>query len=344
MSSLQPNRSHEQSPQIVQLFNSDPPSRTEGVFISDDTDRVPDLNIPTHLMRGKEKIGDTVVRCHLIVPDEVLDPVPLAIAPGYLGDSWAYQGLGNYIARNGKPVLLWKFPRRLGVRGTIDPSHALYPQKLACQALWGSIKHLQSFEDLHDIDQSKVDAAGHSRGGPTIVRAADKKPHVFRNLILDGAAGLEDHNTWMMLGRLGPFFKDEALPSLKERKMRQPAHIALLGLTAYVFGNLPRTAMEAIDVSNEDIVPLLAKFQHSDKHKHIGRAIYGGNSDKLINIHRSIERAGAYADITQIHDDQELGHLGPQIKPESVGRDYLNIIKKLEAMKSASVPPLTRAA
>lgn len=284
---------------------------------------------PGLVFEGQERIGDATVSCRLEVPKIITDPAPLAIAPGYLGDRWAYRGVSDYIVAQGKPVLIWKFPRKQGVRGSLDPTHNLYPQKLACQSLYSSIRHMRNRDDLpEEVSVEQFDAVGHSRGGATIVRAAIKKPDLFRTIIFDSPAGFEDHNTLMMATRLVPFFKNEAIPTILKREIHSSAHVALMGLSGYILANPLRTIAEAIDVSKEDVTELLSHHNIASTPK----ALYGYTSDHLIDIEKSIKRAGHLVDISRVNKDQSMGHLGPQRAPEVVGQDYLDIIKDLQSL------------
>lgn len=295
---------------------------------------------PELVFEGREKIGDATVSCRLEVPEIITDPVPLAIAPGLLGDQWAYRGVSDYIVAQGKPVLTWKFPRKQGVRGLLNPTHNLYPQKLACQSLYSSIRHMRSRDDLPgEVSVDRVDAVGHSRGGPTIARTAIKKPDLFRTIIFDSPAGFEDHDTMMMMGRLVPFFKDELLPTLMKQETHASSHVALQGLASYILANPLRTAMEAIDVSKENVTDMLSHSNLSG----IPKALYGYASDPLINIHKSIKKSGHLVDLTKIHSEPTMGHLGPQRVPEEVGQDYLDIIQDLQSQKQSRAPKKTRA-
>lgn len=335
-----PNRdfhSPEQGPGATKLFEITEPPYTGG-FLNPNLPT--DLNMPTRLLRGREKIGDATVNFTLEIPEEITDDIPLGIAPGYMGSEWAYTSLRNYLARNGKPAFTYELPRRQGVRGSTDLSHLLHPQKLPCEALWGTMRNIKRNDSL-GFRTDKFDLAGHSRGGETIAKVAQLKHESVRTIILDAAAGLESHNTIMMLGRIGPFFTKEVLPSIVRGEFKNPPHIAALGVARYILQSPRRTLMEGIAVSNADITDLLVEARQNN----IKIAMYGYNSDPLISIHRSIAKSGGLVDAILVNNEARRGHLGPQLKSEVVGQDYFKLLQQVhEATDIECDPPFTRAA
>jgi hypothetical protein len=298
-----------------------------GVFVPD-LSLYEDLDIPTQTFQGCREIGAGAVRLTAEVPEEILDPVPALLFHGYCGSEKAYERLRNVIARNGKVAITYETPRVQSGFASLHPRHLGKPARLLSQAPWIVMKKgLEDPSEVADIDltECQYDTYSHSMGGPTSVALALLHPERFRSLYLDQSAGLEPHNTPMMIARLGNFSNHEL------RKIHDPA---LLTHSLRLMARNPfKLAAEGIMVSNCNIRERLREIGELG----IKTATVFGRNDSLISAHKSIEHSGHIPDLAGVHLDPRAHHLWPQTNPFDVAMAFQQVIGALNATEEDPV-------
>lgn len=179
-------------------------------------------------------------------PEQVEDPTPIIIVPGYAGIEPAYENLGYAMAYFGKREAYTIHPvRRHKFTDAVHPTHLFNPLRLPGQAVYAVMRVAR---DLHASDQ--FDLYCHSMGGPTGIGTTLEKPDYIRIINLAGSAGLNGHNAFS-LGRKLPGVVADIARSIPEVDIDPIA--AVRHITEYLFNNLPRTMLEAAAVSQCDI-------------------------------------------------------------------------------------------
>ncbi len=280
-----------------------------------------DLNLPTTLYPGSEIIANAEVRFTIEVPEDILDPVPMVYAHGYLGSEGAYSDLRNATARNGKIAITYDAPRTQDELSEFHPKHRNKPVRLLGQSVWAAMRGSLKAAALYDLPMEEVfDISGHSMGGRSASLAALRHPDYVRTVVLNEAAGLEPHNTLtMLLERVPKFLKNEI----------RPAQLGLAtGSLGYVIRNPFRTLSEGIAVSNCDIRAEVRRLGDLG----IKSAIVVGESDNLIPGNRVARYSGeGVADIFAMYDDPRADHLWPQKRPLEVARTMTQLLERLHS-------------
>lgn len=294
-----------------------------GVFLTD-PNLYEDLNIPTRIEHGIEKIGGAAVELTVEIPEEILDPHPLLFAHGYCGPQEAYAKVRKATARNGKIGITYGTPRTQENYASLHPTHLGNPTRLLAQAAWAAMRGSRKMSDKVGIDLSQVryDLSGHSMGGGSAVRVAKRHKDLVRSVILNESAGLEPHNTIMMLGRLGGFARNE----LKES--RDAA--LLLKSILHVMRNPVKLVAEGIAVSNCDIRKDVSQLGNMG----IKTAAIFGLGDSLISAEKSFAHSDDIPDFFALYDDPRAHHLWPQTNPFEVAMAHKQMLERMHSSKS----------
>lgn len=293
--------------------------RPGGVFVPD-ISQYENLEIPTQTIKECRQIGGGLVRLTAEVPEEIIDPVPALLFHGYCGSERAYEALRTIIASSGKVAITYETPRIQKWLASLHPNHFGKPARLLSQAPWAVMrKGLDDASEIAGIDLSncKFDAYTHSMGGSTSVALALLHPERFRSLYLDQPAGMEPHNTPMMIARLGNF---------SNRELRRINDPSLVAHSLRVMTRNPiKLAAEGIMVSNCDIRDDLKKLGALG----IKIAAIFGLSDALISAHRSIRYSGHTPDLVGVHLSPQAHHLWPQTNPFDVAMAFKQVLEIL---------------
>lgn len=310
-------------PKALEIAPS-PQDQLEGVFYPEVLNE-DDLNIPTTRYPGVERIGGSIVRSTIEVPDVILDPHPAVYAHGYFGFKAAYSKLRNATARNGKVAVTYHPPRTQNILASIDRKH-FSPQRLLVQAVIGAMRGTERKLEELGIEYSEFDLSGHSMGGRSATEAALLNKDKVRTVTLNEAAGLEDHDLLMMLSRLPLFMKKELVPAIVKNEFgRERTNDIVRQSAYYMLRNPYRTLLEGIIVANCDI---------REKVKNLGEfgiktAILVGQADTLISADRTIAKSQGVADIIASYDALEANHIWPQTHSLETALTHHKILAKL---------------
>ena len=325
-----------QRPQAQEYIKNDPQIH-EGLFYETNTEPVVDLDIPTTIFTGVERIAGASVPFTLEVPDDVLDEVPLGIVHGYGGVESAYAGFRNFVARNGKPAYTYDPPRYQHWWTNLHPDHLTHPDKLLGQAAWAATKGVMRTPNT-GLSVSHVDLSGHSMGGPSSTSVAELKPDYIRTIIYNASAGLDGHDLKTMIkDRLPRFGVKEGLPAIINQEFVlheiEEAKFALHAL-GYWVNNPYRALSEGIIVGNCDIRDRVKAL--SDLHIRTG--IIACLDDELVSAEMTEKYMSESADEFVI---LPYGHLAPQKHPKEVGDAHLKILDAIHRSEKSNRPNLT---
>jgi pimeloyl-ACP methyl ester carboxylesterase len=258
---------------------------------------------------------------------DVKDPVPLILVPGYGGIKPAYRELRKAVVSNGKPAVTFRPPRSQEKFAALHPRHFLHPERLLAQAVLAITKDLLSVDgDSNDYEQ--VDTAGHSMGGPAVVNAALVRPERFRTVTAMAAAGLDGHSLNDMRQRAPAVFRDEILPSFRDIKVRKD-YRAVRHMAHYVARNPWRTAAEGLAVGSGDI-----RYKVTE----IGRlgvktAALQFASDRFFPVDGVAAHSAGRFDLFRVFPDPDANHMWPQLQPEAVGDELVDIVDTLQSFE-----------
>lgn len=314
-----------------------PLPKAEGFLFGADTSGEPKLEVieetsrevgPLIIVKGYARIADAVTHYTITEPhpDDVEDPIGILIVNGFGGIKEAYTDLDTTFALNGRRSISFKPIRKQGFRGRLDIRHRVNPLKLHSQ---GAYAVMRAVQEEHGIEQ--FDVAGHSLGGVAGTDVARHHPNLVRSLILMGSAGLEDHNLAVMASRVPAFLRDELVPALPILRERYGSS-TIVKEFEYLLESPSRTLTEMVAVSRADItnrVRLVGQLG-------VMTAALQFNEDRLF-FTENVRAKSAWAfDEFRVYSDMLAGHIAPQIDPEGVALETLDIIQvlKKQAVKS----------
>lgn len=312
-----------------------PLQKAEGFLFGADTNGEAKLEVieetsrevgPVIIVKGYARIADAVTHYTITEPhpDDVEDPTGILIVNGFGGIKEAYTDLDTTFALNGRRSISFKPIRKQGYRGRLDIRHRVNPLKLHSQ---GAYAVMRAVQEEHGIEQ--FDVAGHSLGGVAGTDVARHHPNLVRSLILMGSAGLEDHNLSVMATRIPNFLKDELMPALPILRERHGSS-TIVKEFEYLLESPSRTLTEMIAVSRADItnrVRLVGQLG-------VKTAALQFNEDRLF-FTENVRTKSAWAfDEFRVYPDMFAGHIAPQIDPEGVALESLDIIKQLKNQPS----------
>lgn len=280
----------------------------------------------SHTMSG------LAIQANVYIPEEIVDPKPLVVLPGYFGCLKDYSDYCAAVAEHGKVAATLELPRvRSMLRTVLDVKDIADPQKLPTQSAHGLLQALESQEDEIGVSFDSVDIEGHSRGGPTSLLYAQRFPERVNSVTLDSPAGLEDHDIFLLASRLPAFFRNDVFEGIKNGEM---SHLfdrkGVLRTASHLLLNPLRTASEAFDISKRDTrVPLKNVKNHEIP---VGLSVLG--HDDLIDADNTISRSGHLVDFINYLHDPRLRHLAKQRHPRAMAYLYIReILPKLGSVE-----------
>lgn len=300
-------RSMPQEPEVVR------PLTEEGAFVFERDDSV------SIVRQGIVEIGGTAIRYTYERPEEPSDPVPLIVTPGYGGIKPAYRHLRNSLATHGKPAVTFRPPRTQSMVASFHPRHVFHPDRLLAQATSAIARDvIMRYGLVEDFDQ--VDAVGHSMGGPAVVSAALHKPEHFRSVTAMASAGLDGHNLLDMARRGPGVLRDELVPAVKYIRSRHDIR-SMRDIVHYIGRNPWRTVAEGLTVGSGDIRSRVADVGRLG----VRTAALQFPNDKFFPVDGVREKAADLFDHFREFPDPQANHVWPQLAPEAVAHELVDI-------------------
>lgn len=307
-----------------------PHHEEEGVFVFERNDT------SSIIRQGIVEIGGAAVRYTYERPEETVDATPLIITPGYGGIKPAYRDLRNALAAHGKPAVTFRPPRSQSIAASLHPKHVLHPDRLLAQATYAIARDLIERYGLID-DFEQVDAAGHSMGGPAVVSASLHQPERFRSIIAMASAGLDGHTLADMARRAPGVLKDELIPVIGDIRTRNDLR-SIRDIAHYVGRNPLRTVSEGLTVGSGDIRPKVAKLGNLS----VRTAALQFPSDRFFPSDGVRERSAGLFDHFREFPDSRANHVWPQLAPEAVAHELVDIIQFLGSIADTEVVSIRR--
>ena len=224
---------------------------------------------PTLTTEYETAISGAKVEWNLTRPLEALeeiDPYPVVLENGLFGSDEAYREFAEHMASNGYLVLWKRPPRNQDPKVAYTPHNYIHPMELQAKSGWAMMKHFMQLFPVEYPDMiQKFHLVGHSMGGPDAVSNALAHPEHVASVTLIGSAGLEKHNTRIMVPRLGKFVMNEFVPAVRNHEEWITMQLGVASLRhlfgSTMFGGFFRLGREAVEVSNVDTRPGLAKLK-----------------------------------------------------------------------------------
>ncbi len=315
--------------------SQEPPSvrphhEEEGAFIFERQDS------SSVIRQGVVEVGGAAVRYTYERPIEADDPVPLIVTPGYGGIKPAYRDLRNSLAIHGKPAVTFRPPRTQSMSASFHPKHVFHPDRLLAQATSAIARDIIERYGLVE-EFAQVDAVGHSMGGPAVVSAALHRPERFRSITAMAAAGLDGHTLLDMARRAPGVLRDELLPAVKDIRSRSDTR-SVRDIVHYVGRNPWRTAAEGLAVGSGDIRDKVAAVGSLG----VRTAALQFPSDRFFPVDGVREQAADLFDHFREFPDPRANHVWPQLAPEAVAHELVDITKYLGPIIDAEVVPIHR--
>ncbi len=311
-----------------QIASVRPHHDEEGAFIFERADS------SSIIRQGVVKVGGAAVRYTYERPEEPIDTIPLIITPGYGGIKPAYRDLRNSLAIHGKPAITFRPPRTQSMTASFHPKHLLNPDLLLAQATSAIARDiLERYGFLEEFEQ--VDAAGHSMGGPAVVSAALHRPRRFRCITAMASAGLDGHSLFDMARRGPGVISGELVPAVKDIRKRSDTR-SVRDIVHYIARNPYRTVAEGLTVGSGDI---------RDKVASVGRlgvktAALQFPNDRFFPVEGVREESANLFDYFREFPDPEANHVWPQLAPEDVAHELVDITHQLSSIDKASAHSL----
>lgn len=287
-------------------------------------------DVESIVVQGFTRIGGAAIKYTYERPVEATDPVPLIVVPGYGGIKPAYRELRKAVVQHGKPAVTFRPPRSQERFAGLHPKHFLHPERLLAQSVTAITRDMLNQHGVeHQFDQ--VDSVGHSMGGPAVVNAALVHPGWYRSVTAMGAAGLDGHTLKDMGKRAPAVFRDEIIPALSDVRDRRDRR-AVRDMGLYVWSNPWRTLAEGLAVGSGDI---------RDKVSHLGAlglrtAALQFPKDRFFPVEGVREHSADRFSIFRVFPDKEANHMWPQLEPEAVAEELINIIHKVNSDRAVS--------
>jgi len=291
----------------------------EGVFILERGER------RSIISQGYTRIGGTAIKYTYERPMTTEDPVPLLLVPGYGGIKPAYKELRKSVVDIGKPAITFKAPRTQERFAALHPKHFFHPERLLAQSVIAITRDIiERGGDSNEFEQ--VDTAGHSMGGPAVVNAGLVHPELFRSVTTVASAGLDGHTLKDMRDRAPAVIFGEILPMVKDIKICKD-YRTVQHMVHYVARNPWRTAAEGLAVGSGDI---------RDKVTHLGSlgvrtAALQFENDHFFPVEGVREHSADRFDIFRVFSDPNANHMWPQLQPDAVADELVEIINELKS-------------
>ncbi len=269
------------------------------------------------------RIGGATIKYTLERPENITDPAPLVLVPGYGGIKPAYRELRKAVVLNGKPAATFKPPRTQERLAAFHPKHFQHPERLLAQTVIAiSDDLIGSNGKTNEYDQ--VDAAGHSMGGPAIINAALVHPEYFRTVTAVASAGLDGHSLWDMARRSPGVVKEEIIPSLNDIQVRKDFR-AVRDIMHYMARNPWRTLAEGLAVGSGDIRDKVSMLGALGVHT---AALQFAN-DRFFPVDGVREHSANRFELFRVFPDPDANHMWPQLKPIAVANELVDIVNTL---------------
>lgn len=285
----------------------------------------------SYVRQGIARIGGATIRYTLEKPQATDDQIPLILVPGYGGIKPAYRELRKAVVSGGKAAVTFKPPRAQEKFAGLHPKHALHPERLLAQAVLGVSRDVIMRNGEKD-GYNQVDTAGHSMGGPAVVNAGLVAPKMFRSAILMGAAGLDGHTLRDMRERAPSVLREEVLPSLNQMRVKKDVR-SVRNIVEYVARNPWRTLAEGLAVGSGDIRDKVSRIGELG----IRTATQQYAQDRFFPEAGVREHSASRFDYYHVFPDPEAGHMAPQMQPEAVGEDLLDILAVLHQSERPAI-------
>lgn len=301
-----------QEPPIIR-----PHHEEEGVFVFERNDS------SCVVRQGIVRIGGAAIKYTYERPEDPVDTTPLVITPGYGGIKPAYRDLRSSIAAHGKPAVTFRPPRTQSLMASFHPTHLKHPDMLLAQATYAVTRDIvQRYGLLEDF--VKVDAVGHSMGGPAVVSAATEHPEYFRSVIAMAAAGLDGHTLWDMTKRTPGVMKYEIMPAIKDIRTRSDIR-SIRDIVHYAARNPWRTLAEGLKVGSGDMRDGVVEIGKLG----VRTAALQFTGDRFFPVDGVREQSADLFDQFYEFSDPEANHVWPQLQPEAVSHTLVEITNTL---------------
>lgn len=285
-------------------------------------------NKNTRLIHGLARTASTEVVYTIEFPhaDDTIDPVPGLFVNGFCGIKAGYRGPRHETALSGKPAITLEQNRQLTLRSAADKDTFIKPARLLCKAVGVVMKDVR---DTYGYEQ--VDLIGHSMGGYISANVAEHRPERVRSVTFLASAGMEPHSLWVIARRFPAVAKDmlSALPQLPE-ELRPMIRNEL----EHVLANPTRTLSEGISVANCDIRPQIRKLGKIG----IITAALQFAADGFFPLDKVRQHSENIVDRFEVHPNEKLGHLGPQIDPKGTVDIWLGMLDDMLKHRTLTQP------
>lgn len=305
------------SREVIKRTNVYPHPDDEGTFV---------LERPTgrsFIQQGTVQAAHASIRYAFEWPEDVIDPIPLLLVPGFGGIKPAYRALRKAVVQNGKPAITFHPPRTQRRFAGLHPAHLFHPEKLLAQSTNAVARDVRDRHgDRRGFD--RIDGAGHSMGGPGLMNAAFFHPEFYRVLVAMASAGLDGHNVVDMGRRLpGVVRGDLTIPPHEHvrrnvRTVKNGAH--------YVLRNPLRTVTEGYAVASGDIRPTVRALGDLGV---VQLAALQFPADRFFPLEKVREKSADLFHDFREHPDPNATHEWPQEDPEGVALELLSTVSGL---------------
>lgn len=300
------------------LANVRPDPDERGAFIFERKDGIDSI-----VRQGLVKIGGATVKYTYERQLDSEENIPLIITPGYGGIKPAYRDLRAALVTHGKPAVTFRPPRTQRSGGFFNLKHLRHPERLLAQSTAAVAKDVvERYGLVESFD--KVDAVGHSMGGPAVVNAAHKKPELFRSITAVASAGLDGHNLFVLAQRMPKILSDEMVPAIRDMRARSDRK-SLNDIIHYMGSNPLRTIAEGLAVGNGDIRQKVVDVGKLG----VKTAALQFPSDRFFHIDKVRDSSSQLFDYYSEFTDTKANHIWPQIQPSPVAHEIVRITNLL---------------
>lgn len=261
------------------------------------------------------------------IPRDMIDPVPLLIAPGFMGIKPGYEDFAHELALAGKPTITFDPVRAMKNFADLHPKHLLHPELLLSETIEAIAKKALEFYG-EKLEFTTIDLSGHSTGGVGVVNAAMHRPELYRNVILVGSAGLNPHSIRTLAPRFAEFIRKEIPDIIRQRKV---ADLVRYGQKAgyYFLRNIIRTVGEGIAVAQSNIREEVDELTV----KGLMTAAIVFYKDTFFKLEEVEFHSGEKFLIFRPFPHADAGHAAPQIMPKEMAQHHIEIINDLAELE-----------
>lgn len=312
----------------LEIVKDDP--RITGGFslpdLSDPSELAPG-NIPFQVFEGKASIARAKIDWRYRLPEESSGSV--MIDHGLGAKDGAYSSLADFLASHGIAVAEHRATHYQDLLAGLHPRHLFDASRLLYQAPWGVIRDIQNRDDIEGPTET-FDMVGHSLGGRTAVKNAQRHPDTIGNVVLIDSIGMEGHHLPGLALRLPGFFHNELRPVITGGGLEIEEKARLVAGGVLYFAENPwRGAGEIWSLSRARIGEDLTELSKLGK----GTAVIASPQDSLVHTE---EEAGKKSDVfvrlPEI-EGKRLDHLGPIRHPEIYGITVIRLLQHLNTAR-----------